>query len=65
MSIRKKRTCATCGAEIPRNAKEDRCAACIAAAADKKVAIVKIGGALLGAAGTVVGIIVKILGKRK
>lgn len=52
MSIRKKRTCATCGAEIPRNAREDRCDACIAQAADKKVAIAKVAGAAaMGLAG--------------
>lgn len=62
MSIRKKKACATCGAEISRNAKEDRCDACIAQAADKKVAIVKFGGALLGVAGAVATVI-KVLVK--
>ncbi|KFI57624.1 hypothetical protein [Bifidobacterium choerinum] len=65
MSIRKKRTCATCGAEIPRSAKEDRCDACIAAAADKKMAIAKIGAALMGGAGVVVGIALKLFGGGK
>ncbi|MCI6532619.1 MAG: hypothetical protein MR429_06485 [Bifidobacterium animalis] len=41
MSIRKKKVCATCGAEIPRNAKQDRCDACIAQTADKKRDIIK------------------------
>lgn len=57
MSIRKKRTCTACGAEIPRNAKEDRCDACIARAADKKVAIARVAGvAAMGLVGVAAAI---------
>lgn len=65
MSICKKRTCKTCGAEIPRSAKEDRCDACIAQAADKKAAILKIGGPLMAGICAVGVITLKVIGKRK
>lgn len=65
MSIRKKRTCKTCSAEIPRSAKEDRCDACIAQAADKKAAIAKIGVSLMGGICAVGVFTLKVIGKRK
>lgn len=56
MNIHKKRICATCGAEIPRNAKQDRCDACIAQAADKKRDIIKAAAmAAMTTAATIAG----------
>ncbi|RYQ64983.1 hypothetical protein [Bifidobacterium pseudolongum] len=65
MSIRKKRTCTACGAEIPRNAREDRCDACIAQAADKKEVIAKVGGALLTGVGILGTVALKVLREKK
>lgn len=65
MSIRKKRTCTACGAEIPRNAREDRCDACIAQAADKKAVIAKVGGALLTGVGILGTVALKVLRGKK
>lgn len=63
MNIREQRNCAECGGLIPSKNKQDCCDDCIAQLADKKEAAIKIvGGALLG---TAVGIIMKILTKRK